>query len=170
MNETLREKEELSRVDSENLRKTKDEITTLRRKVDQHAELMAEKDRTVQILHDEISTTLLELSQVEERNQVLAKDNAKLLQRWLDAKQVEANRVNEANEFYETMRTRRDNVLSWRDGSGNDAGSSSPGSPDPGRHSSGSGKDLETLSTHTGTKKNGSLHPTAQGVDLTPNG
>lgn len=48
MNETLREKEELSRVDSESLRKTRDEIAVLRRKVDQHSELMAEKDRTVQ--------------------------------------------------------------------------------------------------------------------------
>jgi autophagy-related protein 16 len=49
MNETLREKEELSRIDSESLRKTKDDIIVLRRKVDQHAELMAEKDRTVQV-------------------------------------------------------------------------------------------------------------------------
>jgi autophagy-related protein 16 len=49
MNETLREKEELSRVDTENLRKTRDEIAVLRRKVDQHSELMAEKDRTVQV-------------------------------------------------------------------------------------------------------------------------
>jgi autophagy-related protein 16 len=49
MNETLREKEELSRVDSESLRKTRDEIAVLRRKVDQHSELMAEKDRTVQV-------------------------------------------------------------------------------------------------------------------------
>ena len=49
MNETLREREELSRVDAENLRKTKDEIVTLKRKVDQHAELMSEKDRTVQV-------------------------------------------------------------------------------------------------------------------------
>ena len=50
MNETLREKEELSRIDSENLRKLRDEVATLRRKVDQHAELMAEKDRTVQVM------------------------------------------------------------------------------------------------------------------------
>jgi hypothetical protein len=49
MNETLREKEELSRIDSENLRKTKEEVIILRRKVDQHAELMVEKDRTVQV-------------------------------------------------------------------------------------------------------------------------
>lgn len=49
MNETLREKEELSRVDTENLRKTRDEVAILRKKVEQHSELMAEKDRTAQV-------------------------------------------------------------------------------------------------------------------------
>lgn len=49
MNETLREKEELSRVDSENLRKARDDIAALRKKVEQHNELMAEKDRTAQV-------------------------------------------------------------------------------------------------------------------------
>lgn len=49
MNETLREKEELSRVDAENIRKMKEDLTVLKRKVDQHAELMQEKDRTVQV-------------------------------------------------------------------------------------------------------------------------
>ena len=49
MNETLREKEEISRVDSESLRKSRDEIATLRKRVDQHNELMAEKDRTAQV-------------------------------------------------------------------------------------------------------------------------
>lgn len=51
MTETLREKEELSRVDAENLRKSKDELATLRRKVEQHNEVMSEKDRTVQVLN-----------------------------------------------------------------------------------------------------------------------
>jgi len=191
MNETLREKEELSRIDTENLRKSRDELSALRRKVDQHAELMAEKDRTVQvnfwdfvffynffnaigqILHDEISTSLLELSQVEERNQNLAKDNAKLLQRWLDAKQAEANRMNEANEFYESMRSRRDEVLSWRDNSHNgdvnlpaDAVASSGAS----RPTSGSGKGSGSLQSQATTTKNGPLSPTSKRVDQTPNG
>jgi autophagy-related protein 16 len=48
MNETLREKEEASRIDSENLRKTREEVANLRKRVDQHNELMAEKDRTAQ--------------------------------------------------------------------------------------------------------------------------
>ena len=49
MNETLREKEELSRIESENTRKLREEMVVLRRKVDQHNELMAEKDRTAQV-------------------------------------------------------------------------------------------------------------------------
>lgn len=49
MTETLREKEEFSRLESEQLRKSREEITALRKKVDQHNELMAEKDRTAQV-------------------------------------------------------------------------------------------------------------------------
>lgn len=124
MNETLREKEELSRIDAENLRKARDDIAHLRRKVDQHSEIMTEKDRTAQVLHDEINTLQLELSQIEERNQILVKDNAKLLQRWLDDKQAQANKMNEANDFYEDMRSRHQAVLSWQ-GQGQ---SQSPGS------------------------------------------
>jgi len=108
MNETLREKEEMSRIESENLRKSQDEAVILSRKVEQHDELMTEKDRTAQILHDEINTLQLELGQIEERNSILVKDNAKLLQRWLDAKQEEVNKMNEVNEFYQDMRSRRE--------------------------------------------------------------
>ncbi|KAF7339683.1 Autophagy protein 16 [Mycena sanguinolenta] len=165
MNETLREKEELSRVDSENLRKTKDEIGVLQRKVNQHNELMTEKDRTVQILHDEISTLQLELGQIEERNQTLTKDNAKLLQRWLDAKQAEANKMNEANEFYENMRSRHQTVLTWRDGATDDANGA-----DTASQSSVSGNgDAEEREQPT-RKKDGTPSPAAKAVDLTPNG
>ena len=44
----------------------------------------------------------------------MTKDNAKLLQRWLDAKQAEVNKMNEANEFYEDMQSKREAVLNWR--------------------------------------------------------
>ncbi|KAF7319958.1 Autophagy protein 16 [Mycena kentingensis (nom. inval.)] len=158
MNETLREKEELSRVDSEGLRKARDELAVLRRKVDQHNELMAEKDRTVQILHDEISTLQLELGQIEDRNQTLTKDNAKLLQRWLDAKQAEANKVNEANEFYENMRSKHA-VLTWRDGQESASQTSSV---------SGNGEEEEAEQSRL--TRDGKPSPAAKGVDLTPNG
>jgi len=161
MNETLREKEELSRVDSESLRKTREDVANLRRKVDQHAELMEEKDRAAQLLHDEIATLQLELDQVDKRNQSLTKDNATLLQRWLDAKQVEANKMNEANDFYEDLRTRHQAVAAWRDAS--DAASTSADSHAPGN---GSTKGEET---GTGTR-NGTASQQEKGVNLTPNG
>ncbi|RDB28664.1 Protein tipD [Hypsizygus marmoreus] len=168
MNETLREKEELSRIDSENLRKTRDEIAVLRRKVDQHAELMAEKDHTVQILHDEINTLQLELGQIEERNVTLTKDNAKLLQRWLDAKQAEANKMNEANQFYENMRSKHQAVLSWRDGSVEDGGDT--GNPASQPSVSGSGKGGASDASHLSLTKNGIPSPAANPMELTPNG
>lgn len=59
MTETLREKEELSRVDAEALRKSKDELTILRRKVDQHNEIMTEKDRTVQVCFEQFLLSIL---------------------------------------------------------------------------------------------------------------
>jgi len=199
MNESLREKEELSRLDSESLRKTREEIATLRRKVDQHSELMAEKDRTVQvsvldilslntilsrptsqILHDEISTLQLELGQIEDRNQTLTKDNAKLLQRWLDAKQAEANKMNEANEFYENMRSRHQAVLSWRDGSGGE-GEANVVNVDVNNHAADTASQTSMSASMSGNEdtsegdrssltKDGTPSPAAKGVDLTPNG
>ncbi|KAK0465349.1 ATG16-domain-containing protein [Desarmillaria tabescens] len=171
MTETLREKEEASRIGDENLRKTRDELAVLRRKVDQHNELMAEKDRTVQILHDEISTLQLELGQIEERNQTLIKDNAKLLQRWLDAKQAEANKMNEANEFYENMRSRHQNVTTWRDetlGAGTPAAVSNGADSSSQPSESGNG-DLNEETKETETK-DGILSPTEKNMDPSPNG
>ncbi|KAL4243220.1 ATG16 family protein [Abortiporus biennis] len=165
MTETLREKEELSRMESENLRKAREEVSVLRRKVDQHNELMAEKDRTAQILHDEINTLQLELSQIEERNQTLTKDNAKLLQRWLDAKQAEVNKMNAANEFYEDMQTRRQ-TLSSRSPSAQSLGED--GGNDGSADQSGNGED-KRASGNT-TKKDGMQSLVEKGVSLTPNG
>ena len=112
----------------------------------------------------------MELGQVEDRNQTLTKDNAKLLQRWLDAKQVEANRMNEANEFYENMRSRHDTVLSWRDGSGPDAVGSGVSAPTSDSNFSLSGKGSGDHQAMTMMTKNGLLSPTSKVVDLTPNG
>ncbi|KAJ3759596.1 ATG16-domain-containing protein [Lentinula raphanica] len=167
MTETLREKEELSRVDAEALRKSRDELMILRRKVEQHNELMTEKDRTVQILHDEISTLQLELGQIEERNATLTKDNAKLLQRWLDAKQSEANKMNEANEFYEDMRSKHQAVLNWRDGS---AAGDTTASSNTGGHGSVSGNGEARDPDLSAETKDGILSTTQKRVDQTQNG
>ncbi|KIL70622.1 hypothetical protein M378DRAFT_183246 [Amanita muscaria Koide BX008] len=170
MNETLREREEMSRVEAENLRKAKEEITVLRRKVDQHGELMSEKDRTVQILHDEISTLQLELGQIDERNQTLQKDNAKLLQRWLDAKQAEANKLNEANEYYETMRSRDQAVVNWRNGTSSDTPPATQNGVEHTQPSSTAGKGLEKEESRSTMPKDNTPSPSSKTMDLNPNG
>lgn len=104
MNETLREKEEVSRLASEELRRAKDDALVLRRKVEQHNDLMSEKNDRVQTLTDEIQALELELNQVNERNQVLKQDNASLLSRWIDKMNDEAEKMNTANTFYEDMK------------------------------------------------------------------
>jgi len=106
MNETLREKEEMNRIESENLRKAREELAILRKKVEQHDEIMLEKDRGVQVLHDEIQSLNLELNQVTSRNEVLKVDNASLLQRWLDHMNEAASKMNSANMFYEDLQSK----------------------------------------------------------------
>lgn len=123
-------------------------------------------------MHDEISTLQLELGQIEERNQTLTKDNAKLLQRWLDAKQAEANKMNEANEFYENMRSRHQAVLNWREGSVEEVAADPRNSTDTTSQTSESvsGKGGRSEERQTIPKKDGIQSPTSQMLDLTPNG
>jgi autophagy-related protein 16-1 len=107
----------------------------------------------------------LELGQIEERNQNLTRDNAKLLQRWLDAKQVEVNRMNEANDFYEDMRTRHQATTNSRDAS--DA-APSPGDHTDSQRTSGNGS-VNGEEAGAGTK-DGTRYQQEKGVNLTPNG
>jgi autophagy-related protein 16-1 len=107
----------------------------------------------------------LELGQIEERNQNLTRDNAKLLQRWLDAKQTEVNRMNEANDFYEDMRTRHQATANSQDTS--DA-ASSPGDHTDSQRTSGNGS-VNGEEAGAGTK-DGTRYQQEKGVNLTPNG
>jgi autophagy-related protein 16 len=60
------------------------------------------------MLHDEIATLTLELNQLELRNADLRKDNASLLSRWIDKMNLEAEKVNEANIFYQDMKSKHE--------------------------------------------------------------
>jgi len=138
MNETLREKEEVSRMSSDELRRAREEITGLRRKVDQHDELMTEKNERLQTLHDEIQALELELNQVTDRNSVLKQDNASLLSRWLDKMNEEAEKMNTANVFYEDLKTK-----AWGPGS-------DPQGTGGRNHQRKPSEDSETWSAHNG--------------------
>ncbi|KIM34253.1 hypothetical protein M408DRAFT_325704 [Serendipita vermifera MAFF 305830] len=108
MNETLREREDIARMDSENLRIARDEIASLRRRVEQHAEQMAEKDRSFQELTDEYQILNIEFTQVEEQKENLKKDNATLVQRWIDKQNTMGDMLNERNEqWYEDLHSRQ---------------------------------------------------------------
>ncbi|ELU43248.1 ATG16 domain-containing protein [Rhizoctonia solani AG-1 IA] len=103
MNETLREKEEQTRLNLEELRHTKEELERLRKITKDHKEQIEEKNRALQVLTDEAQAHHLEMSQIEQRNEELKKDNAGLLQRWLDHMNDAANKMNHAN--YTELRT-----------------------------------------------------------------
>lgn len=119
---------------------------------------------SIKILHDEINTLQLELTQIEERNQILTKDNAKLLQRWLDAKQAEVNKMNEANEFYEDMKSRKQTVMDWRKGSTTDD------SDVPSANDQHSGNGESKRSSGSTTTKDGMPSHAEKDLNLTPNG
>jgi len=169
MTETLREKEEFSRIEAENMRRLQEEASILARKVEQHNELMSEKDRTAQILHDEINTLQLELGQIEERNSILVKDNAKLLQRWLDAKQEEVNKMNEVNEFYQGMRSKREQVATE---SASPTGASGSGISDQtnGKPTPLSGNDQLNGTASIAKTTDGTTSSGENSLSLTPNG
>ena len=125
MNETLREREDIARMDGENLRIAREEISSLRRRVDQHSEQMVEKDRAFQVrftkvarinvltncyqeLTDEYQILNIEFTQVEEQKDNLKKDNATLVQRWIDKQNTVGELLNERNEqWYEDLHSRQ---------------------------------------------------------------
>ncbi|KAE8222701.1 hypothetical protein CF319_g4143 [Tilletia indica] len=110
MNESLRERQDAERLSTDELRTLREERDKLVRKAQDYAEAMVEKDRSIQVLQDELNTLSLELGQVELRNEHLAKDNAALLQRWLDKVQDEANQLNDANDFVREVEKKKDST------------------------------------------------------------
>lgn len=107
MSESHRDKEEEARRQSEALSKLQLEHEKLKRQADDLVHAVGEKEKGIQILQDELATLSLELSQIEARNEDLKKDNASLLQRWLDRMNQEAEKMNEGTIWLEEVRKRR---------------------------------------------------------------
>lgn len=108
MSESNREKEEEARRQSELLSKLQLDHEKLKRQAEDLGHAVGEKDKGIQILQDELATLSLELSQIEARNEDLKKDNASLLQRWLDRMNEEAERMNDGTLWLEEVRKRRE--------------------------------------------------------------
>jgi autophagy-related protein 16-1 len=71
--------------------------------------------------------------------------------------------MNEANEFYEDMRSKHQNVLSWRDGSNGTGDQMSATTSESGNEDA--KKDEVEMPT-----KDGTISPPGKDMDLTPNG
>ena len=100
----------------------------------------------------------------------MTKDNAKLLQRWLDAKQAEVNKMNEANEFYEDMQSKREAVLNWRSKSQTSHTEVDNVDGRSTAQESESGNGEEKKETGATTTKDGTPSHAETDVNLTPNG
>lgn len=161
VNDTLRAQEEQSRLDGENMRKLQDELTILRRKVAQHNEILSEKDKQVQSLTDDYNALNLEVNQLEQRNTDLRRDNASLLSRWIDKMNLEAEKLNEANMFYEDLKTRHELAAAA-------LGDLPTGSLSAGPSGSGNGLANGTSRTTGKSPATGSTSSTLQ--SLSPNG
>ncbi|KAI9015880.1 WD40-repeat-containing domain protein [Phycomyces nitens] len=68
------------------------------------AQQLREKNVVIQILQDELATLQLEIVTTEDRSKKLRKENDQLLQRWMNLKNEEAEKMNEATQFYEELR------------------------------------------------------------------
>ena len=107
MNESLREREEECRRQAEEITRLSLERDKIKRSADDLANVVGEKEKGIQVLQDELAALSLELSQIEARNEDLKKDNASLLQRWLDKMNEEAEKMNEGTRWLEEERKRR---------------------------------------------------------------
>ncbi|CAG8739756.1 30093_t:CDS:10 [Gigaspora margarita] len=102
VNDMLRNHEETAKKNKEEIQRLSEANQTLTNKVDLQAQVLREKDVTIQLLQDEVATLQLELGKIDERMKDLEKENGQLLQRWLKKMNEEAERMNEANLFYES--------------------------------------------------------------------
>ncbi|EJT99060.1 ATG16-domain-containing protein [Dacryopinax primogenitus] len=107
MSDTQRQAEDSARLTQEELRRVRDELSCAQRELEASRLTIREKDRFIQELSDDNNALSLELTQTAARNDSLKKDNASLLQRWLDTKNEEVSRMNEANGFWEEMQSAR---------------------------------------------------------------
>ncbi|GAA5906926.1 Atg16p [Sporobolomyces salmoneus] len=104
LTDQLREAEERGREEREELRSLRHEVEGLRDKQRSFREIVADKEKQIVILQDDHTSLSLELNQQDLLISRLKEDNKNLLDRWLEAKREEAERMNEANEWVSQAR------------------------------------------------------------------
>ncbi|KAL1934483.1 hypothetical protein VTP01DRAFT_6665 [Rhizomucor pusillus] len=103
MNEQKQQIEKKEKQSSEEIARLNDQVARLTSKCELQTMQLKEKDVTIQILQDELAALQLEIITTEERSKKLEKENDQLLKRWLEKKNEEAEKMNEATQFYESL-------------------------------------------------------------------
>ncbi|KAF9145474.1 hypothetical protein BGX30_008691 [Mortierella sp. GBA39] len=101
LNDILRVKDANLAQGKEDVRRLTESNTFLARKNQEMTELVNEKNVTIQVIQDELTTLQLEMSKLDERQRDLERENAQLLQRWLKKMNEEADKMNAGNAFLE---------------------------------------------------------------------
>lgn len=102
LNEQLRTREEKDIKQTDEIKQLSDSVKKLTTKCDLQIQQLREKDVTIQILQDELAALQLEMVTTEDKIKILRKENEQLLQRWMNKMNEEAEKMNEATQFYET--------------------------------------------------------------------
>ncbi|KAF9190262.1 hypothetical protein BGZ51_008793 [Haplosporangium sp. Z 767] len=101
LNDILRLKDSTLAQNKEEIRRLTETNHFLAHKNQELTDLVNEKNITIQVIQDELTTLQLEMGKLDERQRDLERENAQLLQRWLKKMNEEADRMNAANVFLE---------------------------------------------------------------------
>ncbi|KAI8647022.1 WD40-repeat-containing domain protein [Parasitella parasitica] len=102
LNEQLRTREDKDIRQTEEIKHLSEAVKKLSAKCELQVQQLREKDVAIQILQDELAALQLEMVTTEDKIKKLRKENDQLLERWMNKMNEEAEKMNEATQFYET--------------------------------------------------------------------
>ncbi|KAF9439237.1 hypothetical protein BGZ76_007438 [Entomortierella beljakovae] len=101
LNDILRNKDSTLAQNKEEIQRLAEANNIFAHKNQELNDQLHEKNVTIQVIQDELTTLQLEMGKLDERQRDLERENSQLLQRWLKMKNEEADRMNAANIFHE---------------------------------------------------------------------
>eukprot|EP01104_Vermistella_antarctica_P010853 TRINITY_DN2938_c0_g1_i1.p1 TRINITY_DN2938_c0_g1~~TRINITY_DN2938_c0_g1_i1.p1 ORF type:complete len:547 (+),score=107.35 TRINITY_DN2938_c0_g1_i1:163-1803(+) len=102
-NASLRETQELLKKRDVELEHEKSAAIDLRKERNNLKKSLEEAQDTIRVMGEELEALKLVNEKTEERARQLEAENGQLVQRWMNKMMEEAEKMNEANEFYNTM-------------------------------------------------------------------
>jgi len=101
----LEQAKERAKRETAELARLRADLRLLDRKSKNREEEMAEKNRSLETIQDELLALQLQLNVSEDRSKALEDDNKQLVERWMQRMAQEAAQMNRANEALEAKRS-----------------------------------------------------------------